>query len=650
MSAPQRPPRPTRPTRAAAWLGPLLPLLFTPAAANAAAFVPAAADPPTGAVRNGDGDEAAARSDGAEPLRGNGIQWRFGPWRTNGSLALDLRSLRQDGGLRSSSSLLLGDVDFASWIWQPWFIQVRFGLGWVASRSSTSDSGNASDSGRSLTLNLRAALALFPASRFPLELRADMSDSRSGDLTLGGDYRSQRLALTQSWRPEKGNQQLQLQFDHSRIDSHLLSDTLTSLAASAVHQEQSHQFEAGLTHSEHHRSDSDERTQLSSLRLRHGFNPSPALQIESLASWNSQRFGSAGAGFGSQTWQLSSFGSWRLPGDSWLGSRLGGHAAPLLAASARWVQVKGEGGTGGTAQAFNATLGLSHEVSAAWRFAMSALVNWQQTENAAAAQAVGLSGSASWAPPALAWGDWRYMPSLSASASMTDDSVQRARRLLGWQAGHSLARDLRLTPASSLTIGLTQSVAALHESGRDEVTRALAHGASLGWQHVADGGNQSYAALSLSQSRSGGAGSGSFTLANLQLSQRMPLSRYSSVNANATLQATRNRSSDIDPFSGQPRVVAEGWQPFYSASASYEQQRAFDVPRLRLVLLLAATSQPLERRALGDIDAPRERIGASAEARLDWSVGRLETRLSARAARVDGRLVSAFQARAQRRF
>jgi hypothetical protein len=61
-------------------------------------------------------------------------------------------------------------------------------------------------------------------------------------------------------------------------------------------------------------------------------------------------------------------------------------------------------------------------------------------------------------------------------------------------------------------------------------------------------------------------------------------------------------------------------------------------------------SAQLERRADGDIDAPRERITESLENRLDYTIGRLDARLSARIARVEGRAVSAVFLRVQRRF
>ena len=60
--------------------------------------------------------------------------------------------------------------------------------------------------------------------------------------------------------------------------------------------------------------------------------------------------------------------------------------------------------------------------------------------------------------------------------------------------------------------------------------------------------------------------------------------------------------------------------------------------------------QQIERRSAGDIDAPRERITESLEGRLDYAIGRLDTRLCARVARIDERTVAAVYARVQRRF
>ncbi len=638
-----RPPQSLR-HRRARWLASLL-LAGLPQAAHAAVFTPAAkADPPTGEV-------IAPEPNGSEPLSGGGIQWRFAPWRMSGAVAVDLRWLRQEDGTRTSTALQLTDIDFASYLWQPWFAQVRLGLGWVASRSSASggNGSDANDGGTGIALTGRAALAVFPASRFPFELRADVSDSRSAGVSLAGDHRTLRLALSQGWRPGRGNDQLQFLVDHSTIDSGDVKDRLTTFTATATRHLPEHQFEGGVTWSDHRRSDSDDHTQLATVRLRHGFNPTPDVQIESLANWNTAKFDVGGITLGSDTRQLSAFGTWRLPP----GALFGNGAAPLVIGSARWVQVRSIGSpiVGDT---FTATAGLSHEFGAAWRASASGTATTTRTTNQPARDSASLGATLAWSPPALPLAGWRWTPNASVNTSLAGDSQRGARQLVGVQGGHALSRDWAIGEQSFVTFAVTQSAATLHESGGDALrsgrTQAIAHGASVGWQTTSSGGSQSYAALSASQSITRGVADGRFDLVNLQWNQRVPMTRYSGFSANATAQATRNEASDVDPFTGQKRQLAAGWQPFYSAALSYDHQRFLDVPRLRLALLLSASSQQIERRALGDIDAPRERITESLEARLDWSVGRLETRLAARVARVDARTVAALQARAQRRF
>ena len=136
---------------------------------------------------------------------GNGIRWMAAPVRLNGSVALDLRWLRMEDGSRTSQALVYNDIDAATYIWQPWFALLRGGVGVLAERSVFSASGGAGDTiARTGSLTGRVALTVFPASRFPFEIRADVSDSRVSGDNLGADYRSQRLGITQSWRPVSG--------------------------------------------------------------------------------------------------------------------------------------------------------------------------------------------------------------------------------------------------------------------------------------------------------------------------------------------------------------------------------------------------------------------------------------------------------------
>jgi hypothetical protein len=260
------------------------------------------------------------------------------------------------------------------------------------------------------------------------------------------------------------------------------------------------------------------------------------------------------------------------------------------------------------------------------------------------------AGSLSWSPVGLPLGDWRYAPAASMSLALNQGGEQPQRRLVGLQGTHSLSRDWTVSEQQQVSLTLSQSAAELRESLSPEPARALAHSLGLFWQSTGDGSSQRYANLSISDARTRAVGEGSFQLVNLQLNQRAQYSRDTSWSINLTLQATRNESTEIDAFTGLRRPQGTGWQHFYSGGGSLEQQRLFGVPRLRHTLQLNLNSQQIERRALGDIDAPRERITSSLESRVDYMIGRLELRLLARLARVDDSSVATVVARLLRRF
>ena len=206
-------------------------MLVPGACAHAAAYLPGVidADPPTG-------DTTSAAPTPAEPLANEGIRWELAPWRYRGLLSLETGWQRQGDGTRTQRAVTYGDIEFASYIWQPWFIQLRGGIGLVFSRDHTSAGLAASDSTDGTAATGRIAVSVFPASRFPFELRADVSDSRTSGDTLNAGYRSQRLSLSQGWRPALGNSNVQVSLDLSRltaVDGN--SDTLTTLQASATH-------------------------------------------------------------------------------------------------------------------------------------------------------------------------------------------------------------------------------------------------------------------------------------------------------------------------------------------------------------------------------------------------------------------------------
>ncbi len=613
-----------------------LSLLMAARLAQAAAFAPGAdADPPTGAVH------VPLAPSAEEPLAGNGIDWRFAPWVVSGLLALDLRVNHLEDGQRPRSGLLEGQVDLASYLWQPWFAQVRLGMGVLVNTSDTE-----TDSGNSLSLTGRAALSLFPSSRFPFELRADISDSRSDGLSLAADYRRQRYTALQSWRPVDGRLNLQMQLEQSTIETGGVDDRLTTFDATASSQLEANRLELTGNFSAHERSDDTLQTRIGTLMARHGFVPSYALQVDTMASWNQVRFEDRGLELGSEVRQLSSYLSWRLAE----GELLGLPGMPLITGTARWVQSGLVGSDHARSEAVNASIGLNHEIGTDWRFGLSASAGRLSTVTSDSLTVSGLAAAVTWAPRLEAYEGWRYIPSVTLTGARTTDELQGTRQLAGTQLSHAITRDFALDPSSTFTFGFAQSLAVLDDSGPDEQLRGFSNGLNVSWTRLAESGGQSYVALTASDARTEARLSGSSQLVNLQWSQRAPINRFANWSINFTAQATRNDASEIDPFTGQSRTVSQDWLPFYSGGASYDHQRLFGVPRLRLSLLASANSQALERRAFGSIEAPTERVTASFEGRLEYLIGRLELRLAGRLGRVDGREVGVLQARAQRRF
>jgi hypothetical protein len=360
--------------------------------------------------------------------------------------------------------------------------------------------------------------------------------------------------------------------------------------------------------------------------------------------------GGAGSRFDSSTdiRQISSFATWRPSEGQWFYAP----ASPLyLTGSVRVVDAASE--SGDTAQrfrAFNATLGATQELTREWRLAGSVSATQLAPDSGAGSTSAAGNGSVTYTPNGLMLGEWRYTPSVGANAGVSRSSETGQRNTLGGQFAHGVSRSLTLGETDSLAFNLTQSLAALRDSQTQTWTRALAHSAGVFWQGSTDGASQSYASLSGSDSRSWAQESGSFQLVNMQVSRRTQLSRHASWSGNLTFQTSRSDTTQIDAFTGLKRQASPGWQRFYSGSLSYENQRVFGVPRLRYTAQLNVNSQQLESRAEGDIDAPRERITESLENRLDYAIGRLETRLSARLARVEGRSVASIFARLQRRY
>lgn len=638
-----------RSTRRRTALGLALLTLLGSGAAQAAAFLPGQnePDPPTG-----EAPPAAAMPE-APLASGNGIRWQFAPWRWRGQLALDLRWMSSADGRRQQQAVTSGDVEFASYLWQPWFVQMRVGMGLLASRGDASggDGPGSRDGGFDLTGRLH--LSVFPSSRFPFELRADVGDSRSAGDTLGTQFRSYRLSLSQSYQPPKSSDTYSINLDTSRLSgSNGIGDSLAVLRASSAHLWSQQAVETSFAYSRNARSDTDDATRNLLLSAHHSWNPGAALSTDTLASWNDSQLTLTNGGdrstVGAALLQLSTVASWRpRPGD-WLYSE----SAPLsMAATVRLSEASTRSSSSPSlrARTFSTAAGVAKELSPTWRVNGGFSFSRIEGGGGRSIDVSGASGALAWSPESVLLGEWRYAPSGSLNLAW-NDAADGSRKNVGLQGAHNLSRSWPLGPTQSVSFNLSQAVGALHETPAGITSTGVSHAVGVFWQRSGEGNDQTVASLSLSDSRNRSQLRGAFQFANLQISQRQQVSRYSSWAANLTLQTSRSDAEQLDPFTGDRLRLDNGWQRYTSGSLSFDSARVFGVPRLRFTGQLTLNSQQLERRSVGDIDAPLERTTESLEARLDYTVGRLDLRLSARAARIEGRRFAGLTARLQRRF
>lgn len=615
-------------------------------------------DPPTGALALATRDAApqaaaahtAAAGGAVAGANGSGIRWRPAPIAVGGNVALDERWSRAGDGLSSRQTLLSANVDLATYVWQPWFVQLRGGAGLLLAQGSNTDPGGERRKDDSTAWTGRLGLLVFPMSRFPFELRGDVSDSRTNSDFVGSDYRSRRLTASQSYRPPTGSESYNLTYEQSTLSSaRLPDDTVRSVRGLMTGTRGSHGFELSGSHTLNERDAAADATRVTALAARHNYRPSHALTVDSLATRNEARVRASALDLATEIRQLSSFATWRPQ----QGDRLYSPEHRFyLTGSVRFVESRtGSADAAAETRSVNGTVGASYDITRQLRASgavAASEITFADESTTLASETLALT----YVPDALLLGRWRYAPSAAINASGTQGAVEGDRATFGAQFVHGLSRHWA-DGGGSVSFNVSQSAGAVHDTLRSDVDRTLGHSAGLNWQSGGGSSTQSFAGFSASDSRSYGETDSAFQLVNLQFTLRTQLTRTASWSGSLTAQAARARfdAARSGPLPPGPQVTADdGWRKYYSGTLTYENARAFDVPRLRFTLLASANSQQLERRSEGDVDAPRERIDHLLEARLDYAIGRLDARLTLRTAKVEQRRHDVLFFRVNRRF
>ena len=577
-----------------------------------------AADP---AAPSGSAVETAAAPPGERHLA-----LRLPPIRIWGNIGYDLRR-ESFGEMKYLSQSIVTKVNAStsSFIWQPWFAQVSGGLGLSLSSSSSSSgfSSNMTDNKvKSNVITGNAALNLLPYSRFPFEAHFDRSDNRlaTGLSAIDSSYQSTRYGLTQRYRTLAGDAQYMASYDRNMWESAVFGtdqQDLLRLEMTKRLAKQTLQINGDINNTE--RQKTNESTMLDTLVVRHSYIPDPTLSVENLGNLSRTNYRLRQGETDLRYLQLSSSAFWRPAGK------------PLTVTGSARLFGMNSGSSGGTPSALrsaSANLGAYYELSKHIRLNGSANVNINDG-NGAQTVASNQSAGITYQPEAFDLATFRYNGFASGTVSNRINPIDSGQHL-ALQLGHSLNRSMGLG-AGTLGLNLNQTASSDVDSSIPTILR-LTHSGSLAWSH-AQGEKNTFLRLSASDSRAVSGTNDFFQLLNLQASRNEGLSRNASWTGNLTIQAVRQKTG-VMPFAVDAApVVAAPVTTFTTSSAdlSYRHQRAFGVPRLRFVS---------ELRIYGDMPlpvfaGPRQQESRSWENRLDYSIGRVQLRLSARVSEIN---------------
>lgn len=564
----------------------------------------------------------------AEPL-GRGIRWTLAPIRWGGELAAETRVLGGSEQPRRLQQVEIANIRFGSYIWEPWFAQISGSLGLVTGRERGGGGGESpvgafAGGGNTTTVTGNGTLSVFPTSRFPFHAMFDVSDSRaSGELTRS-DFKSTRIGVRQAYRPLEGQSNFVLSYDRSVLDSPSFGrDTLDVLEASMNRNFGVQTLDVSGNHTRNTRSATGEGSNLNRLTARHTVRPGTTLSVDSFANLSSIDFHLQNNNLvtdnRSRFLQFNSFATWRPREGSPLYVTGGGRLFQATADT---------GGVASEVRSLNANVAAVYAWNRNTNVFGSASVTQVSIDGASdliADQAFGVTYVAD--PRAL--GSFVYNWNASGNLSNQSGGEEGSRRNVVGQVGHQLTRTVPLSATSALSFDLGQN----YSANADSVTAAshtLTHNAGVSWRLAPSQNATAYLSLLGADSRTTGQNENEFQLVNLQATGQVQFGRYSFGSANVTVQGTRQNS---------PTTPRAGFAVSSSGNLSYQHMRLFDVPRLRYQALYSVNDTQFQSRLLGDLDAPREQVSKSFEQRLEYGIGRIETRLSLRVAEIDGQRI-----------
>jgi len=551
------------------------------------------------------------------------VRWELAPIRWRGLLAMDLRSFSVEGQQQRRDLVESAILQATSYVYQPWFAQFALGVTGVAAQARGEFPSNGS------TLGSNGMLSVFPTSRFPFQANFERTDSRSSEQFTGRDFLQQRAGVRQSYRSVGGESNTSVAFDRSTLTSSAFGrDTVDVYNAGYQRSVGANSFDASGNRTLNTR-DAGERSQFDRVFARHNYTGDGLLTAETLASYGATSQDLATLmGLKNEVTQLSTFATWRRAEDDPLfvtgGARL---FRSTIASPLSETETRSGMGYGTANYRVNPNLLLNAGGSVT------------QISNSGADASVVLAqefAGATYTTDAHRLGQYLYTANLGANVTNQSGGEEGRHSVASLQGTHGVNRLFDVAPAQSIALNLSQSLAHSHDTLAGNLDTLSNYG-GLSYRLSSAETLSGFASVSASDSRTRGFAESNLQLVNFQISGQANLGRYSNLVANYTVQGTRSDSSE--PFT----VSRNG-------GGTYQHLRVFGVAQLRYLAIYERSDYQLNTRLQGDLGAQRDQVTWSFEQRLEYRIGKLETRLSYRLAEIDGKKNALLFLRVAREF
>ncbi len=573
--------------------------------------------------------ERRVRDDAAEPAKeggklaktpaSNGQKGMFGmglaPVRWGGYSEDVYRISKIDQGPPSFDHSQRVDLKADSYVWQPWLATVSGNVGFAR---GVQDSGE-SVSSKHNSITGAGSVTIFPQSRFPFTASYSATDSTTSSSISDNGSRSERLSLTQQYRPKNSSAVFSASYDNSTIHDHIGGDdSVENMRGSYSDTIGKHSVTVDLNRTETHRLHDKEGLQLYSINASDSYNPNPGLSVNSgvnIAKSDLQQLQNVLSTVSDQTnsryVQANSSVNWH-PREDW----------PLnLSAGVNFFDAQSQvNGEPNDTQSLSGNVGASYYINPTPNLGVglngslmtiNTTINGEKTQRLYSTE----SGSANYTGNPLTLGNYSY--NWNANATVTNQySDNVSSRVYTAGIAHNLNRIIRLSEISSLNIGANQSLTT-HWGSDAEQNSTLSSSANLGWQFSAKNNSTGSISLSANDTRTMGMQSTDNQFINLAGSLNIQLNLHSSLSGSANLQWNRQGAKQIEGEVPTSSVYS-------TASINYQNSRAFGVNNLRYSAAVNMNAQQSDTRLLGNAAANANPVGYSLDQHLDYNLGRID--------------------------